>query len=258
VAAGRGSTGHRTSLRRDRVRLRPARCYAPRVLTVVLTRHGGTPRSNPEQHLGQHLDLPLSDAGRAQAAALGRRLAGVSFERVIASPLRRAVETARLIEPGREPETDPRLLEMDYGAWEGLTYEQVAARDGAARLLWEADPAGLACPGGESGNEVATRIRSFLQATVQATESAAGGSPPTDHRILVVSHSTTSRILLCVALGVRIREYRRRFIQDPANLTVLRFDGPASLGAQALLMNDVAHLRGLVGATWADKGATQA
>lgn len=226
------------------------RWYAPDVLTVVLTRHGGTTRSNPEQHLGQHLDVPLSDEGRAQAVALGRRLAGVQFERVVASPLRRAVETARLVVPGREPETEPRLLEMDYGAWEGLTYEQVEARDGAARLLWEADPASLACPGGESGNEVAARVRSFLHSAIDAAEPATGPVPVSDRRILVVSHSTTDRILLCVALGVPIRDFRRRFVQEPANLTVLRFGGPGAAGAQALLVNDVGHLRGLTGATW--------
>jgi broad specificity phosphatase PhoE len=242
------------------------------VLTVVLTRHGGTTRSNPEQHLGQHLDVPLSDEGRAQAAALGRRLAGVAFERVVASPLRRAVETARLIVPGREPETDARLLEMDYGAWEGLTYEQVAARDGPARLLWEADPASLACPGGESGNDVAARVRSFLEAGIDgagtdaATAPAGAATAPagaaatsseataqtdtSDHRILVVGHSTTDRILLCVALGVPVRDFRRRFVQEPANLTVIRFAGPRGTGAQALVVNDVGHLRGLAGATW--------
>ena len=229
------------------------------MLTVVLTRHGGTTRSKPEQHLGQHLDVPLSDEGRAQAASLGRRLAGVAFDRVVASPLRRAVETARLIVPGREPETDPRLLEMDYGAWEGLTYEQIAARDGPARRLWEADPAGLACPGGESGNEVAARVRSFLEAAIDevgpgddeagpGADAAPGATA--DRRILVVGHSTTDRILLCVALGVPVRDFRRRFVQDPANLTVIRFAGSRGTGGQALVVDDVGHLRGLTGATW--------
>ncbi|MGZ6329257.1 MAG: histidine phosphatase family protein [Candidatus Limnocylindrales bacterium] len=228
------------------------------MLTVVLTRHGGTTRSKPEQHLGQHLDVPLSDEGRAQAVALGRRLAGVGFDRLVASPLQRAVETARLIVPGREPETDARLLEMDYGAWEGLTYEQISVRDGPARRLWEADPASLACPGGESGNDVAARVRSFLEAAIDGAEAdalaapagAAAPSDAADHRILVVGHSTTDRILLCVALGVPVRDFRRRFLQDPANLTVIRFAGSRGSGAQALVLNDVGHLRGLVGPTW--------
>ena len=48
----------------------------------------------------------------------------------------------------------------------------------------------------------------------------------------------------------RIRDYRRCFVQDSANLTVLRFEGPAAAGGQALVVNDVGHLRGLAGATW--------
>ena len=231
------------------------RWYAPAMLTVVLTRHGETARSRPEQHLGQHLDVPLTDEGREHAARLAERLASIPFERVISSPSRRALETARVLAPGRDPETDPRLLEMDYGTWEGLTYEQVMARDGVARLLWEADPAGLACPGGESGNDVAARVRSFLGSTVEAAETGTPGSAEddgasTDHVVLVVAHSTTNRILLCVALGVAVRDFRRRFVQDPANLTVIRFTGPRGAGAQALLLNDVGHLRGLHGATW--------
>jgi len=133
------------------------------VLTVVLTRHGLTNRSDPEQHLGQHIDISLSDAGRRQAEALARRLGGVHFDRVIASPLFRAQETAETLARGHAGvETDPRLKEMDYGAWEGLTYEQIEERDGAARREWELAPDRLACPGGESGNEVAERVRSFL------------------------------------------------------------------------------------------------
>ena len=90
------------------------------MLTLVLTRHGLTERSEPEQHLGQHIDISLSDAGRRQAEALARRLAGVRFARVISSPLFRAQETAEIVARGLRAETDPRLKEMDYGAWEGL------------------------------------------------------------------------------------------------------------------------------------------
>ena len=91
------------------------------MLTLVLTRHGLTPRSSPEQHLGQRIDIELSAPGRDQAAALAVRLGPIAFERVIASPLVRAQETARIVAAGlRMPvpvETDARLAEMDYGAW---------------------------------------------------------------------------------------------------------------------------------------------
>ncbi len=290
------------------------------MLTLVLTRHGSTTRSAPEQHLGQHLDLPLSEAGRAASRALGERLAGVRFDRVIASPLLRARETASLVVPGRVVETDARLLEMDYGRWEGLTYEQIETVDGEARRRWEAEPAGQACPGGESGDQVARRVGAFLDdliawasgsprgGSVASTpasalaaagrvasagapspagasssarapspasasdpagefaaasasapagafasagpSSSADGATDSDAVALVLAHSTTNRVLLCVALGVPVRDYRRRFVQAPANLTVLRFPGGRAEGAQLLVANDIAHVRGIRGVTW--------
>lgn len=129
------------------------------MLTLVLTRHGLTDRSDPEQHLGQGIDIGLSAAGRAQAAALAGRIADERFDRIVASPLRRAMETAATVAGDRPVEPDPRLKEMDYGAWEGLTYAEIDERDAALRAHWVADPASLACPGGESGADVAVRAR---------------------------------------------------------------------------------------------------
>jgi broad specificity phosphatase PhoE len=214
------------------------------VLTLLLTRHGSTPRSDPEQHLGRRIDLELSEAGRAAAQALGRRLEGVELARVISSPLRRARETAELVVPRAAVELDDRLMEMDYGRWEGLTYEQILARDGDARRIWEADPASLACPEGESGSDVARRVRSWLEDVIEW----AGAEGAADQRVLAIAHSTTNRVLLCVALGVPLRDYRRRFVQQPANLSVLRFEGAPGSGGKLLLGNDVGHLRG--GVTW--------
>lgn len=217
------------------------------MLTVVLTRHGSTPRSDPEQHLGQGIDIGLSAEGETAARALAARLVGVAFDRVISSPLRRAVETVEILAAGRAVETDPRLAEMDYGEWEGLTYAEIEARDLERRRRWEADPATEHCPGGESGNEVAARVRSFL---ADATAGVGPGAvsemrepgPEPAGRILVVAHATLNRILLCVALGVPVRDFRRRFRQDPANLTILRFPGDVDAGAALMLANDTAHL----------------
>jgi broad specificity phosphatase PhoE len=224
------------------------------MLTLVLTRHGSTARSEPEQHLGQRLDVPLSDQGRAEAMALGERLQGVSFSRILSSPLLRARESAALMAPGRDPELDHRLLEMDYGRWEGLTYAEIEAADVAVRRRWEADPGGLACPGGESGEQVARRAGAFLDDLLGWAAGRAGVSdaaPAVEHPCaLVVGHSTTNRILLALALGLPIRDYRRRFAQAPANLTVLQFPGSRRQGARLMLANDVSHVRGIRGATW--------
>ena len=214
------------------------------MLILVLTRHGLTDRSIPEQHLGQRLDVPLNEAGRAQAKALATRLEGVDFDRVISSPLIRARETAVIVAPTERVETDQRLLEMDYGAWEGLTYEALERDHATARRRWEQAPDILRYPGGESGNDVAARVRDFLDELLADHVERHGAASEQELPVLAVGHSSTNRILVCVALGLPIREFRQRFVQGQANITVLRFehgDGPSD--ARLLVLNDTAHLQ---------------
>jgi probable phosphoglycerate mutase len=216
------------------------------VLTLVLTRHGLTPLSNPEQHLGQRIDIELSPEGRRQAQKLAIRLRGVEFDRIITSPLVRARDTAEIVKADRDNplEYDPRLKEMDYGHWEGMTYDQIAQRDAEYRARWEADPASLPCPGGESGNDVAARTRAFLTDLLDDHVARHGPHAAEEFAVLAVGHSSTNRILCCVAIDIEVREYRQRLVQSQANVTVLRFehgDGPSD--ARLLLLNDVAHLR---------------
>ena len=221
------------------------------MLTLVLTRHGATDRSDPEQYLGQRIEAHLTESGRTAARALGERLTGVDFQRVISSPLERALETARLIRPTDLVEPDDRLAEADYGLWEGHTVGEIEARWPAARSAYEADPGRNAASGGESGQDVARRLGSLLEELVEwARPPASPGAQEVDHRVLLVGHSTLNRVLLAVALGVPLCDYRRRFRQDWANLTVLRFARRYGGGWQLLLCNDMAHLRGISGATW--------
>jgi broad specificity phosphatase PhoE len=226
------------------------------MLTLVLTRHGLTDRSVPEQHIGQRIDISINADGRRQAEALGRRLAHVRFDRVVTSPLFRARETAAIVAHGHAIEADPRLREMDYGAWEGRTYAEVETADAALRREWEAAPDVTRCPGGESGDDVAARLTAFLSDLLEeqrrwhakaAFRAATSGVPEAqpERRVLAVGHATTNRILISVALGADIRGYRRRFEQDQANLTVLRWESSgAPAEAKLVLLNDLAHLRG--------------
>jgi len=225
------------------------------MLTLVLTRHGLTPRSVPEQHLGQRIDVELSDAGRTQAQALAVRLAATRFERIVSSPLLRARQTAEIIVAGlADPAavtTDPRLLEMDYGEWEGHTYDEIEATDRLRRHAWEADPASFRCPGGESGGDVAARARSFLDDLLVAQPDSHEPDEPGALPVLAVGHSSFNRILVCVALDLPVREFRLRFLQSQVNVTVLRFEhgiGPSD--ARLVLLNDVAHVRPATATPW--------
>lgn len=223
------------------------------VLTILLTRHGLADAG--DVMLGAHLDPPLRPKGRAQARALARHLAGLPLDRIVSSPLRRALETAEIVARGRLVETDARLVELDYGAWEGLTYVQMQARDPGLRERWEADPARTRPPGGETAAEVAARCESFL-ADFLAEAAAAGpvaseaqpgqGDAPggRPRRVLVSAHGSLNRILLSVALGLPPADYRRRLTQDRANLTVLHYAPEATVEqARVIVLNDVSHLR---------------
>ena len=209
------------------------------MLPLILTRHGLTDRSNPEQHLGQRIDIGLSTDGKAQAAALAARIGAEHFDRIIASPLQRAREPAAAIAGNRPVEIDARLMEMDYGRWEGLSYEQIDAMAAEDRKAWIENPDVLACQGGESGNDVASRAGAFL--VDLATWANPAGAQ--ERFALVVAHSTFNRVLMCVAMGIPIREFRRRFAQGQANLTVVRWpSGTEISGGRLLVANDTSHL----------------
>jgi broad specificity phosphatase PhoE len=217
------------------------------VLTLLLTRHGHTDRSEPDRYLGQRVDAQLTERGRADAQALGERLAEVRLDRVVSSPLPRAVDTAQLITGGRTSvETDRRLAEMDYGDWEGMTVDEVQQLRADEYSAYDADPAGYQIPGGESGRLLAERLTTLLDDVVGWWRAQPA---EVEHNVLLVGHASVNRALLAVSLDVPLRDFRRRFAQDWANLTVLRWSEPEA-GPMLLLANDMGHVRGGAGATW--------
>jgi broad specificity phosphatase PhoE len=216
------------------------------VLTLLLTRHGHTDRSEPEQYLGQRLPASLTARGRKDARALARRLATVPIDRILTSPATRAVETAHILDHGRDLaiEPDERLLELDYGAWEGHTLEEIRELFPGQYEQYERDPATFDVGGAESGREVAARLKLVIDELLDWAEARGG-----EVCCLMVGHSSTNRILLAMLLGVELNDYRRRFDQDWVNLTVLRWPDRAS-GPRLLLSNDQSHARGIRGVTW--------
>ena len=135
-------------------------------------------------------DSPLTTRGEEQARRVGLALAGLigagdGFA-MVASPLGRALATARLAcaelgLPEAVIETDPRLKEIAYGDWEGLTWAEAEARDPDAWAARERDRWGYVVPGGESYAMVALRAGAFL-------DEARGNT-------IVVSHGGTGRVL---------------------------------------------------------------
>ena len=85
---------------------------------IYIVRHGQTEMNNRKALQGRS-DVPLNETGIAQARAAAEKLTGIRFDRVYTSPLIRAIQTARIVAPYVEPVMDDRLIEMDYGPYEG-------------------------------------------------------------------------------------------------------------------------------------------
>ncbi len=200
--------------------------------SLILVRHSITAASAEGRNLGQRTDPPLAAEGVTLAERLGATLVVELAElphkalRVMSSPARRCRQTAEIvaagvgIDPGAVEIADG-LLEIDYGAWDGLTAEESLARDPERRRAWEADPFETHCPGGESGADVARRSSGVLD-PVEAwlAEDRARCA-------IVVAHNHVNRLRLCRLLGWPMREYRDRLVQDPAGYNLIGFGGEA-------------------------------
>ena len=91
---------------------------------IYIIRHGQTELNNRNVLQGRS-DCPLNEKGRQQASAAKEKLAEVRFDAVFCSPLIRAVQTAKILVPAAEPVVDARLIEMDYGPYEGLGLDRL-------------------------------------------------------------------------------------------------------------------------------------
>jgi len=195
-----------------------------RVTTLVIVRHGATAWNESRLFLGRR-DVPLSEGGRRQAVALSEALRGQDFDRVYASPLARTVETARLL--GHEPVLLPDLVEIDRGAWEGLTVEEIRRRYADLHDRWYDDPTGLAMPDGEAFDALWERARRAPDVLA-----GAGGT------VLAVGHKAINRVLIAHALG-RGAKGVWAIPQPQACRSILH---AADGGFRARLLGDVGHL----------------
>jgi ribonuclease H / adenosylcobalamin/alpha-ribazole phosphatase len=199
--------------------------------TTILLRHGDTQLS-PEHRFSGLRDLPLSANGTRQAQAAARRLAtGAPIDAVVSSPLQRAVATAAIAagELSLTPVTDDDLRETDFGDWDGFTLAEIQQRWPAAAAAWRHDPE-QAPPGGESFAETAHRVNRACDRLLRDH----GGQT-----VLVVSHITPIKIMLCRALGVPLGTLYRLYLGS-ACINEIQWHGRGF--AAVYCVNDTSHL----------------
>jgi ribonuclease H / adenosylcobalamin/alpha-ribazole phosphatase len=202
--------------------------------TTILLRHGDT-RLSPEHRFSGQRDIPLSADGVRQAEAAARRLAtGVPIHAVVSSPLQRAVATAAIAagELGLTAAVEDDLRETDFGEWEGFTLAEIQQRWPAVAAAWRRDPE-QAPPGGESFADVAHRVNGACERLLQDH----GGKT-----VLVVSHITPIKILLCRALQAPLDTLYRLYLGS-ACINEIRWHGGGDHGfATVHRVNDTNHL----------------
>ena len=169
------------------------------VLSLYLLRHGETAFSHHNRFCGR-IDAPLTAEGRAMATAFADAYAELPWAGIVTSSRTRAIDTARPLASrlGIEVRREPRLDEISYGDWQGLSKPEAAGRDPGYFARWLADPT-IGAPGGELPRDVAARALAAL-ADVRARHARGN--------VLVVAHKAVLRILFCQLLGFDLRQYR--------------------------------------------------
>jgi broad specificity phosphatase PhoE len=115
---------------------------------LVLVRHGETEGESSIRFHGI-TDVALNDLGRAQAREARKQVPGDRWDLVVTSSLCRAWQTALIIAPGRKVRLEADFREIDFGRWEGLTKEEIAARDPILYQDWQGKVSGFEFPDGE-------------------------------------------------------------------------------------------------------------
>jgi broad specificity phosphatase PhoE len=179
---------------------------------LYLVRHGETKWTVTRRHTSR-TDVALTPRGEEQARALGALLARVQVDRILSSPMTRALATARLAGfEGRIEQVDA-LCELDYGEYEGLTTQEIRAH----RPGWDLFRDG--CPGGETVADVAERVRPLLAEIAEAGQ-----------HVILFGHGHGLRILAVTYLGLEPASARHLFL-DTGSLSLLgtEHDWPAVL-----------------------------
>lgn len=198
---------------------------------LVIVRHGRTEWNRVERFRGR-ADIGLDEVGIKQAQAAAERIANFQAAAVYSSPLRRAMTTAEII--ARYSNLEARvlagLIDIDFGDWQGLSLDEVAARNGELYSKWLKSPHLVEFPGGESLAVVRQRAASTVDNLI------------TQHpreTVVLVSHKVVCQVLILTLLGLDNSHFWE-ITQDVCaiNLFEVRNGIPS-----ALFLNDTCHLK---------------
>jgi probable phosphomutase (TIGR03848 family) len=190
--------------------------------TLLLIRHGRTDANASGILAGRTPGVVLDEVGRDTTKALSLRLKEVKVAQVVVSPLERTQETASLLFDAEIPSAlDDRLIECDYGTWQGLKLSELATNE-----LWpivQQRPDEMIFPEGESMNDMAARASTAMREWVAKLVAVHG----TDVVWAAVSHGDIIKAICADAMGLPLRKFQTIMI-DPASVSVVHYSEEGS------------------------------
>ena len=198
---------------------------------IIIIRHGETEWNVTGRFQG-HSDIPLSSAGHEQARLLGKNIVIEGIDKIYASDLVRAVETAEPLAArfGLSVEKDVALRELNFGAWEGRYFSEINEETPDLMKQFYRDPESIDIPRIENFQEFRRRVAGRVRALAAENKGK---------RIAIVSHGASIRILFADILSMPVRAiWHVSQFNTAVNRIRFEDDGFAAIA----LMNDTAHL----------------
>jgi 2,3-bisphosphoglycerate-dependent phosphoglycerate mutase len=197
--------------------------------TLLLIRHGRTDANATGVLAGRTPGVVLDEIGRSSIVALSERLKGVNIAQVVSSPLERTRETASLLfQDSFDIALEDRLLECDYGDWQGAKLSELAVHE-----LWpivQQRPDEMIFPNGESMNDMSARASAAAREWDAKLVSEHG-----DKVVWVaVSHGDIIKAICADAMGLPLRKFQSLLI-EPASVSVIHY---SEAGSAVSKLND--------------------
>jgi probable phosphoglycerate mutase len=206
------------------------------MIRILLIRHGHVEGIKPERFRGR-ADVPLTDRGVSEAAAVARRIASAWRPiKVYTSPMKRCIDTGGAI--AKACQVDAEILDdlndIDYGAWQWKSYEEIQRAEPQRFAIWFARPPFTRFPDGESFQELVARSADALRLVV---------GRHSDDTVVLVAHDSVNRALLLQLLDQPLSAYWR-LSQEPCCINEICIAGGE---VHVVRINETAHLSGIAG-----------
>lgn len=194
------------------------------MLKIFLLRHGQTAWNADNNRYCGRTDIALTEKGISQAGEVKRQMEGIELLSVYSSPLQRAYTTA-CIASGKDAVRDDRLIEADFGQWEGKTKEEFIEENESLWVNWMSDPATHRAGGtGETGMEIVTRVDDFFTYLQEKHK---------EGNVMVVAHNGINRLYMAHKLGMPLKNYRQ-LVQENSSITCFSLDQSGVLTLELL------------------------